>query len=131
MKDVFASWRAEVVFITSNRQGNQEIMEGCKEAGIPAFVSKAHGLGLMTADFVRGHRERCGISDETVARPSPPNASTSKSAGLASRRSYSVGAIHEGGCTDGVGRRQAHRGGRLTQQHCPTGHVISCIVSVG
>jgi hypothetical protein len=26
-----------VVFITSNYQGNQEIMEGCKEAGIHAF----------------------------------------------------------------------------------------------
>ncbi|KAN0126256.1 hypothetical protein V8E53_015249 [Lactarius tabidus] len=37
VKEVHASWRAEVVFITSNRQGNQEIMEGCKEAGIPAF----------------------------------------------------------------------------------------------
>ncbi|KAH9036141.1 hypothetical protein EDB85DRAFT_2210343 [Lactarius pseudohatsudake] len=37
VKEVYASWRAEVVFITSNRQGNQEIMEGCKEAGIPAF----------------------------------------------------------------------------------------------
>jgi len=37
VKEAYASWRAEVVFITSNRQGNQEIMEGCKEAGIPAF----------------------------------------------------------------------------------------------
>lgn len=26
-----------VVFITSNFIGNSEIMEGCKEAGIPAF----------------------------------------------------------------------------------------------
>ncbi len=74
VREVYASWRAEVVFITSNRQGNQEIMEGCKEAGIPAFVSKAHCLRLMTADFVRGLRERCGTSDETVAHPSPPSA---------------------------------------------------------
>ncbi|KAH7927472.1 hypothetical protein BV22DRAFT_1006906 [Leucogyrophana mollusca] len=37
VKEVYASWQAEVVFITSNFQGNQEIMEGCKEAGIPAF----------------------------------------------------------------------------------------------
>ena len=29
--------RSTVVFITSNFQGNSEIMEGCKEAGIPAF----------------------------------------------------------------------------------------------
>jgi hypothetical protein len=46
VKDVYASWRAEVVFITSNRQGNQEIMEGCKEAGIPAFVSQVIGYAL-------------------------------------------------------------------------------------
>jgi hypothetical protein len=26
-----------VVFITSNYNGNSEIMQGCKEAGIPAF----------------------------------------------------------------------------------------------
>lgn len=39
VKDVYKSWGAEVVFITSNFGGNREIMEGCKEAGIPAFVS--------------------------------------------------------------------------------------------
>lgn len=38
VKETVASWGAEVVFITSNYQGNKEIMEGCKEAGIPAFV---------------------------------------------------------------------------------------------
>lgn len=38
VQDVYASWRAEVVFITSNFQGNKDIMEGCKMAGIPAFV---------------------------------------------------------------------------------------------
>lgn len=37
VKETYASWGAEVVFITSNYQGNTEIMEGCKEAGIPAF----------------------------------------------------------------------------------------------
>ncbi|OCH89871.1 hypothetical protein OBBRIDRAFT_793857 [Obba rivulosa] len=37
VKDAYASWGAEVVFVTSNYQGNKEIMEGCKEAGIPAF----------------------------------------------------------------------------------------------
>jgi hypothetical protein len=37
VKEVYASWRAEVVFVTSNSQGNQEIMEGCMEVGIPAF----------------------------------------------------------------------------------------------
>lgn len=38
IKDTYVSWGAEVVFITSNYQGNQEMMQGCKAAGIPAFV---------------------------------------------------------------------------------------------
>ena len=38
IKETYISWGAEIVFITSNYQGNQEMMEGCKEAGIPAFV---------------------------------------------------------------------------------------------
>jgi len=33
----FHDWNAEVVFITSNFQGNQELMEGLKQAGVPAF----------------------------------------------------------------------------------------------
>jgi len=37
LKEVYKSWNAEVVFITSNYIGNSEIMAGCKEAGIPAF----------------------------------------------------------------------------------------------
>ncbi|KAJ3800266.1 hypothetical protein GGU11DRAFT_420108 [Lentinula aff. detonsa] len=37
IKEVYASWNAEIVFITSNWIGNKEMMEGCKEAGIPAF----------------------------------------------------------------------------------------------
>jgi len=37
IKEAYYSWGAEVVFITSNFQGNREMMEGCKEAGIPAF----------------------------------------------------------------------------------------------
>lgn len=30
-------FQAEVVFITSNYQGNTELMEGCKQAGVPVF----------------------------------------------------------------------------------------------
>ncbi|KAJ7702714.1 hypothetical protein B0H17DRAFT_1167086 [Mycena rosella] len=37
LRDVYHSWNAEVVFITSNYIGNSEIMEGCKAEGIPAF----------------------------------------------------------------------------------------------
>lgn len=37
LKEAYDYWQGEVVFITSNYQGNYEIMHGCKEAGIPAF----------------------------------------------------------------------------------------------
>ncbi|KAF8161265.1 hypothetical protein B0H34DRAFT_654134 [Crassisporium funariophilum] len=37
IREAYHSWNAEVVFITSNLIGNREMMEGCKEAGIPAF----------------------------------------------------------------------------------------------
>ncbi|KAH9967889.1 hypothetical protein BC827DRAFT_454625 [Russula dissimulans] len=37
LKKAYYSWNAEVVFITSNYNGNSEIMQGCNEAGIPAF----------------------------------------------------------------------------------------------
>ena len=36
---IYRDWNAEVVFITSNWDGNKELMEGCKKLGIPAFVS--------------------------------------------------------------------------------------------
>ncbi|KAH9013126.1 hypothetical protein EDB84DRAFT_903855 [Lactarius hengduanensis] len=86
VKEVYASWRAEVVFITSNRQGNQEIMEGCKEAGIPAFVSKAHGLRLMTTDLVRASGNTVGLLMKWWLVPHRQalfTYSTSKSSGLA------------------------------------------------
>ncbi|GJE86866.1 hypothetical protein PsYK624_029490 [Phanerochaete sordida] len=37
LSEVYHSWQAEVVFITSNYIGNSEMMQGCKEAGIPCF----------------------------------------------------------------------------------------------
>ncbi|KAJ6497716.1 hypothetical protein C8R45DRAFT_137153 [Mycena sanguinolenta] len=37
IKETYISWSAEVVFITSNFGGNREMMEGCKEEGIPVF----------------------------------------------------------------------------------------------
>jgi hypothetical protein len=43
IQEVYVSWGAEVVFITSNFQGNREMMEGCKAVGIPAFV-RPHAL---------------------------------------------------------------------------------------
>ncbi|KZV80269.1 hypothetical protein EXIGLDRAFT_659885 [Exidia glandulosa HHB12029] len=37
VRETYEKFNAEVVFITSNWQGNKEIMEGCKVAKIPAF----------------------------------------------------------------------------------------------
>jgi heme/copper-type cytochrome/quinol oxidase subunit 3 len=36
-----------VVFITSNYIGNSEIMQGCKEAGIPAFGTLWDFVGVI------------------------------------------------------------------------------------
>ncbi|KAF9642281.1 hypothetical protein BDM02DRAFT_3105858, partial [Thelephora ganbajun] len=46
---IYREWNAEVVFITSNWNGNKELMEGCKKLGIPAFVSLSHSWsGICT-----------------------------------------------------------------------------------
>lgn len=37
LEDAVRGWGAEVVFITSNEQGNREMMEGCTQRGIPNF----------------------------------------------------------------------------------------------
>jgi hypothetical protein len=63
IKQVYASWGAEVVFITSNYQGNQEMMEGCKEAGIPAFVRPFIVPVGQLSPYHVGHRGHCGISE--------------------------------------------------------------------
>jgi hypothetical protein len=63
IKEVYDSWQAEVVFITSNWQGNKEMMEGCKQAGIPAFVSVIMNFAVFCYIDRYGTRERCGISD--------------------------------------------------------------------
>ncbi|KAL2131629.1 hypothetical protein VTI74DRAFT_4783 [Chaetomium olivicolor] len=37
LKEVWHSFGAEVIFITSNKQGNDEMMQGCRAAGLHAF----------------------------------------------------------------------------------------------
>ncbi|KAK3316857.1 hypothetical protein B0H66DRAFT_306716 [Apodospora peruviana] len=37
LKEVWESFGAEVIFITSNMQGNDEMMQGCRAAGLHAF----------------------------------------------------------------------------------------------
>lgn len=37
LKDTWKRFDAEVIFITSNMQGNDEMMQGCHAAGMHAF----------------------------------------------------------------------------------------------
>ena len=67
IKEICVSWRAEVVFITSNYEGTQEMMERCKEAGIPAFVRHRFVLFRLFFFLHLPSRERCGISKELFA----------------------------------------------------------------
>ena len=69
VKDAYKSWNAEVVFITSNYQGNQEITEGCKEAGIPVFVSHSPQRSCLPySDSSFPSREPSGISDRLILK---------------------------------------------------------------
>lgn len=63
IRETYISWGAEVVFITSNFQGNKEMMEGCKEAGIPAFVRHPSLAYLRPFPHAKNHRAPCGTSD--------------------------------------------------------------------
>lgn len=58
IKDIYHAWGAEVVIITTNAQGNKEMTEGLKEAGIPCFVSLSC-LFSRSANQI-GFREPCG-----------------------------------------------------------------------
>ena len=49
---IYKEWNAEVVFITSNLDGNKELMEGCKKLGIPAFVSSPHSCSGVCAKLI-------------------------------------------------------------------------------
>ena len=52
IKEAYYSWGAEVVFITSNPQGNREMMEGCKQNGIPAFVRLLFFFSVRVANHL-------------------------------------------------------------------------------
>ena len=47
---IYKEWNAEIVFITSNFGGNRELMEGCKQLGIPAFVSPPHSCHVLVLE---------------------------------------------------------------------------------
>ena len=57
--EIYREWNAEVVFITSNWDGNKELMEGCKRLHIPAFVSSLRfcpdPCGRLTLSSSIGH----------------------------------------------------------------------------
>ena len=57
---VYKEWNAEVVLITSNWDGNKELMEGCKKLHIPAFVSLSHLECVCGTDFPFLWRARSG-----------------------------------------------------------------------
>ena len=40
IKDTWESFGAEVIFITSNKQGNDEMMQGCRAGTFPHFVPR-------------------------------------------------------------------------------------------
>jgi hypothetical protein len=61
IREAYQLWGAEVVFITSNLQGNREMMEGCKLEGIPAVVR--FFLVFEHEIFWVLYRERFGTSD--------------------------------------------------------------------
>jgi hypothetical protein len=48
---VYREWDAEVVLITSNWDGNKELMEGCKRLRIPAFVSLSRSCSGVYAEL--------------------------------------------------------------------------------
>ena len=52
---VFFSVAIVVVFITSNYSGNSEIMQGCKEAGIPAFGTLWDFVGVFFFFLAASH----------------------------------------------------------------------------
>ncbi|KAG9125508.1 hypothetical protein FRC07_007310 [Ceratobasidium sp. 392] len=49
LAETVEKWQAEVVFITSNWDGNEELMQGCKRLGIPAFGTFITAQSLETA----------------------------------------------------------------------------------
>ena len=40
LKETWVSWRAEVIFITSNMQGNDEMMQGCRAGTYTLLCAK-------------------------------------------------------------------------------------------
>lgn len=81
LKEAYYSWGAEglvvlftyamlvantssaVVFITSNYTGNSEIMQGCKEEGIPAFGTLWDFVSVISQKYPDWWRLICARSD--------------------------------------------------------------------
>jgi len=52
LKDTWHSFGAEVIFITSNKQGNDEMMQGCQEGEFPFRQCGVQDKSTWNADFV-------------------------------------------------------------------------------
>ena len=55
IREAYQSWGAEVVFITTNLQGNRQMMEDCKLEGIPAFVRFFLVYNRVFSEFYPGN----------------------------------------------------------------------------
>jgi hypothetical protein len=62
LKDTWKSFGAEVIFITSNMQGNDEMMQGCREGTSIAILFRNNSLTSGTQlDYT--HLAPCGTSN--------------------------------------------------------------------
>ncbi len=67
LKDTWESFGAEVIFITSNMQGNDEMMQGCRE-GTCIVTSVPSEIANLSAQLDYMHSELCGTSDNPEFR---------------------------------------------------------------
>lgn len=55
IRETWVKWRAEVIFITSNMAGNDEMMQGCRK-GILKVLSRGVDCTIANSGFCRGIR---------------------------------------------------------------------------
>jgi len=104
---IYREWNAEVVFITSNWDGNRELMEGCKKLGIPAFVSLSrvcsgvrvrlifssfggHALGFLSSQSPTIDRLVIPRTNACFFLPAPTYGPTKTSPSIFNRHFYSL-----------------------------------------
>jgi hypothetical protein len=69
LKETWHRFGAEVIFITSNMQGNDEMMQGCRAGTVISIM--IYGVSLTyTTQLVYTHLARCGTSSGSANTPS-------------------------------------------------------------